>query len=238
MKFLRSRSRRQLLRAGGALLVTLGAMLLLYCGEFTVSLDDKAGMEAAIDAYFFTLSVDANILEIDRAGNTDVIFFERQGYPGHHGTAYLERGLFGRGRFTSASLGNWPLYGCRVKTIGDKNFLIVSGLYDLPADVQSWAVYPGTSIVPLWQDGTQDAPFQEVIELEDAAAYTWLDATDVHYYGADGQELNAQEIAASLPQAVSGNCPSVGTAELGVIYMLLALTAIIGLAVMWLLLLF
>lgn len=199
----------------------------LYNMEFAVDVSNTMSLEAAIDEYFFNDDVDANIIESQRLGKHLVVFFAREGYAGHYGIATLEAGLFGKYRFLNASLDDWPLYNYAVSS--GKSHLLLYGINDLPG-VAAYAVYPSndTSARPIYQGEAEKAPFLRIVRLESPESY--VGKQFVHYYDANGSEIDFNTLWKAAPQPAEGRTPGVGSAELGLIYAYIAIVLLLGIA--------
>lgn len=229
MNFLKKLRRKQLIGAVLSLAVSLFCMVGLYNLEFSVDVTNTVSLEAAIDEYFFTEDVNAKILNSQRVGNELIVFFNREGYSGHTGTATLERGILGKYRFLRAGLSDWPLYSYSFADASGfgKRYLQVCGLYDLPG-VASYAIYSAENptLPPIYEGKAEKAPFMQVIPLETEGQYggiQWM-----HYYDADGNELDFHQLLEEVPEPAEGTTPGVGSAELGLIYFYLAIVALLG----------
>lgn len=208
--------------------ITLLCMYALYSKEFSVDATDTTSLEAAIDEYFFTENVDAEIIKSQREGNLLFVFFEREGYQGHYGIATLEAGLFGKCRFRDSSLDDWPLYNFSFPS--PENYLLLYGINDLQR-VATYAVYPdnNTSAQPIYQGQVEKAPFLRIIKLQNPESYPWKDF--VHYYDANGDEIDIDTLLKESPQPVEGNgATTVGSVEFFWIYVCLSIVFILGIA--------
>lgn len=212
----------------GAILSAIIALLFmfgLYNMEFTVDVTNENSLEMDIDEYFFTENVDANILHSEKIGKYLVIFFEREGYLGHYGIANLEAGIFGKYRFINANLSDWPLYEYTFNK--EKSNLILYGINDLPK-VATYAVYPSddTSKEPIFVGQGEDTPFLRVIKLENPENYVGVQF--VHYYDDNGTEIDFKELWNQAPEPDEGSTPSVGSAELGMVYVFVGIVLVLG----------
>lgn len=227
LNFLKKLKRKQIISAVLSVILTLFCMYGLYSMEFSVDVTDTAAFEAAIDEYFFTESVDADIIESHKVGNRLIVFFEREGYSGHYGTAILEPGFFGKYRFTSANLSTWSLYNLTTMDSGGKHYLILFGIYE-PAGAAEYAVYPSddTSQPPIYRGTAEKAPFFRVIETEESGHYSVFEA--VHYYDADGNEIDRNNLWDEAPEAAEGTAPGVGSAELFLVYVYMIIALLLG----------
>ena len=108
--YFKTRNKTQIKLALIVMFITLSSMALLYNYGFNIWVKNDEVLSSAIDDYFFTESVDAKILVKQHIGRELFIFFQREGYEGHHGIATLERGIFGKCRFVRANLSDYPLY--------------------------------------------------------------------------------------------------------------------------------
>ena len=216
----------------GALLsaaLTLFCLVGLYNMEFCVDASNTVSLEAAIGEYFFTENVEANLIESCKVGGKLLVFFEREGYSGHYGTALLERGVLGNYRFIRAGLSDWPLYDYSAIDEGGKHYLIFSGVNELEG-VRQYAVYPSDnpSAPPLFRGEAEAAPFLTVVETPQKESA--VGAHFVHYYDAEGNELDQKTLRSETPEPAEGRTPGVGSAELGMIYVYLAIVLLLGAA--------
>ncbi|KXL52119.1 hypothetical protein CLNEO_24680 [Anaerotignum neopropionicum] len=228
--FFKNRNKKQKYLAFFAAMITLICMYLFYGLEFSISTKDDEILSVAIDEYFFTETVEANILARENIGRELFVFFQRDGYVGHYGIAVLERGIFGKYRFLNAGLNDFSLYWCNYadgQRLG-KEYLVICGLYDLP-NVTSYAVfsYDNTEQEPLFQNSAEKAPFLRIVKTNGENIYSPF--TAVHYYDDLGAELDKGELLDSVPVAVEGKTPSVGSAELGLVYFILGVIFLLGL---------
>ena len=225
LKFLKKLKHKQIIGAVLSAVIALLCMYGLYNMEFSVDVTNTISLEAGIDEYFFTENVDANIIESQRIGNNLIVFFEREGYVGHYGTATLEAGLFGKYRFLNANLADWPLYNHTFSR--EKSHLLLYGINDLQG-VATYAVYPAndTSAQPIYQGEVEQAPFLRVIKLESPENFVGMQF--VHYYDANGNEIDFHTLWEEAPQPSEGRTPGVGSAELGTIYVFLVIVLIMG----------
>ncbi|MGE4352961.1 MAG: zf-HC2 domain-containing protein [Oscillospiraceae bacterium] len=225
--FFKKLRHKQIIGALLSAVITLLCLYGLYNMAFSVDVTNTATLEAAIDEYFFTENVDADIIESNRIGNQLLVFFERKGYTGNYGLAYLEPGILGKYRFRSASLSDWPLYDYTAKSSGGKNYLIFCGVNDLPG-VASYAVYPkdDTSAQPIYHGDLEAAPFLRVIETGENEPY--LGVQFVHYYDENGNEVNFNQLWHEAPEPAEGATPGVGTAEAGLIYIYMGIVLLLG----------
>lgn len=227
LNFLKKLKRKQIIGAILSVVLTLFCMYGLYGLEFSIDVTDTATFEAAIDEYFFTESVDADIVESRKVGNRLIVFFEREGYNGYYGTAVLEAGFFGKYRFISANLATWPLYNLATMDSGGKHYLILVGVYE-PTGVAEYAVYPSndTSQPPIYRGAVEKAPFLRVIETEESEHYSAFEG--VHYYDADGNEIDRNKLWDEAPEAAEGTTPGVGSAELSLVYVYIIIVLLLG----------
>ncbi len=229
MNFLKKLRRKQIIGAVISAAAALLCMYWLYSMEFSVDVTNTVTLEAAIDEYFFTEDVDADILESQSVGKNLVVFFDRTGYNGHFGTAILERGIFGKYRFISAGLRNSKLYCYSFvdsSRLG-KTCMLLYGINSLP-EVASYAVYPSddTSQQPIYQGNAEAAPFMKIIQTK--APENYVGNQFVHYYDAEGNELDPSALRQTVPDPAEGRCPGVGSAELNLIYFYLAVLLVVG----------
>jgi len=224
-KFLKKLKHKQRIGAILSAVIALLCMYGLYNMEFSVDVTNSISLEAAIDEYFFTENVDANIIESQRVGSRLVVFFEREGYVGHYGITTLEAGLLGKYRFLNAGLDDWSLYDYTLSSV--KNHLLLYGINNLPG-VATYAVYPSndTSAQPIYQGEVEQAPFLRVIKLESPENY--VGKQFIHYYDANGSEIDFNTLWKEAPQPAEGKTPGVGSAELGVIYVYLVIVLLLG----------
>lgn len=230
ISLLENRNKIQKYLAFFAALITLICMYWFYSLEFNISTNDDEVLSAAIDEYFFTDTVEANILTRENIGRELFVFFQRDGYMGHHGIAVLERGIFGKYRFLNAGLSDFSLYWCDyadTQRLG-KEYLLICGLYDLP-NVASYAVfsYDNTEQEPLFQSSAEEAPFLRIVKTNGKSIYSPF--TVVHYYDELGNEMDRSELRDSVPVAEEGSTPGVGSAELGLVYYILGVIFLLGL---------
>jgi hypothetical protein len=225
LKFLKKLKHKQIIGAVLSAVIALICMYGLYNMEFAVDVTNTISLEEAIDEYFFTENVDSNIIQSQRVENHLVVFFEREGYLGHYGIANLEAGLFGKYRFINADLDDWPLYEYTFSI--SKSYLLLYGINDLQG-VQTYAIYPfnNTSAQPIYQGKVEQAPFLRVIKLESPENYVGIEF--IHYYDANGSEIDFNTLWKEAPQTAQGKTPSVGSAELGLIYAYLGIVFLLG----------
>jgi hypothetical protein len=225
LKFLKKLKYKQIMGAVFSAFITIVCMLGLYNMEFSVDVSNTVSLEAAIDEYFFKEDVDANIIMSQRIGRRLVVFFEREGYFGHYGLATLEAGLFGKYRFLRANLEDWPLYNYTFSSV--KNHLLFYGINNLKG-VATYAVYPSdnTSAHPIYQGEVEQAPFLRVIKVEHIENY--VGKQFVHYYDSNGSEIDFNKLWKEAPQPDEGRTSGVGSAELGLIYVYLAIVFVLG----------
>lgn len=224
-KSLKNLIKRQKIGAGLSAIIALLCMFGLYNMEFNVDVTNENSLEVAIDEYFFTENVDANIVHREKVGKHLVILFERVGYAGHYGIANLEAGIFGKYRFINANLSDWPLYDYTFNR--DKSHLMLYGINDL-LKVATYAVYPSNNIFqePIFQGERENTPFLRVIQLESPEKYVGVQF--VHYYDENGVEIDFNELWRESPEPDEGNTPGVGSAELGIVYVLIAIVFVLG----------
>jgi hypothetical protein len=218
-------TRRQIV---GAVLSTVMACLCmygLYSMAFPVDTTDQTALESAINDYFSTENVEVAIRAQQKTGRHIVVFYERKGYRGHYGIANLEKGLFGKSRFLDANLRDWPLYSYGYSR--DKNHLLLYGINDLQ-DVAAYAIYPAddTSAEPIYRGEAETGPFLHIIELGHPEDY--IGNQFVHYYDENGNELDFNALWKEAPQPEEGRTHGVGTAELGMPYVLIGIVFVIG----------
>lgn len=224
-KFLKRLNKKQKFGAVVSAIIALLCMYGLYNMEFTVDVTNTDSFEVAIDEYFFDDNIDVNIVQSDKVGKNLFVLFEREGYKGHYGIASLESGLFGKYRFTNASLSDWPLYNYTFNR--DKRYLMLYGINDLPR-VQTYAVYPSddTSKEPIYQGETENVPFLRVVKLDSPEDYVGVQF--VHYYDANGDEIEFNQLWDEAPQPDEGRTSSVGSAELGMVYVFIGIVFVLG----------
>ncbi|MDN5353092.1 MAG: hypothetical protein PWQ12_2013 [Clostridiales bacterium] len=225
LNFLKKLKHKQIIGAVLSAVITLLCLFGLYNMAFSIDVTNTRSLEASIDEYFFSDGVDANIIESQRVGNQLIVFFEREGYAGHYGLATLEAGIFGKYRFLSANLDDWPLYEY---TFGNgKKYLLLYGINDLQG-VATYAIYPSddTAAQPIYQGVVESTPFLRIIKPENAERY--VGKQFVHYYDANGNEISVNTLWHEVPQPDEGRTPGVGSAELGLIYVNLVIVLIVG----------
>ncbi|MDY0236578.1 MAG: hypothetical protein RBR71_11135 [Gudongella sp.] len=222
---LKKLNRKQKIGAILSAIIAILCMFGLYNMEFTVDVTNENSLEVAIDEYFFTENVDANILYSEKVGKYLVVFFEREGFLGHYGIANLEAGIFGKYRFINANLSDWPLYEYTFNR--EKSHLILYGINDLQG-VATYAVYPSnnTSKEPIFQGQGENTPFLRVIKLEGPENYVGVQF--VHYYDENGAEIDFKELWSEAPEPDIGSTPSVGSAELGMVYAFIGIVLVLG----------
>ncbi|MBK5242619.1 zf-HC2 domain-containing protein [Clostridium sp.] len=225
LKFLKKLKHKQIIGAVLSAVIALLCMYGLYIMEFSVDVTNTISLEAAIDEYFFTENVDANVIESQRVGSRLIVFFEREGYVGHYGIATLEAGLLGKYRFLNAHLDDWPLYEYTFSS--GKSHLLLYGINDLQG-VATYAIYPSndTSVQPIYQGEVEQAPFLRVIKL--ASPENYVGKQFIHYYDANGNEIDFNTLWEEAPQPTEGRTPGVGSAELGLIYVYLVIVLLLG----------
>lgn len=228
--FLRRLKLRKIMGAVLAALVTLFCLYGLYNMEFEVDVVNTTVLEAAIGDYFFSENLQVDVVESCPVGSKLVVFFEREGYAGHYGLAILERGVFGKYRFLSASLMDWPLYSYTVSHSLGKEHLLLCGVNDLPG-VASYAVYPGddTAKTPIYRGEAEKAPFLRIVDVPGGEEY--VGSHFVHYYDSAGVELDISQLCQTVPVPVDASTPGVGTAELGLVYFFMAVILVLGVVV-------
>lgn len=227
LDFFKSLHRKQIIGAVLSAVITLLCMYALYNGEFAVDVSSTVTLEAAIDRYFFNDEVDADILESRIVGDRLLVFFLREGYEGHYGTAVLEPGIFGKYRFLNADLYTSGLYVNRTLRTAGKDYLLICGINDLPG-VAAYGVYSGLSpdAEPVYQGTVESAPFLRVAEFENADS---LGIGLIRYFDADGNEISENALEEAVPDAAQGSAGGVGTAETGLIYGFLLIVLVFGL---------
>lgn len=225
LKFLKSLNKKQKIGAVLSAMIALLCMFGLYNMEFTVDVTNTDSFEVAIDEYFFNDSVDVSIVKSHKVGKDFFVLFEREGYTGHYGIANLESGLFGKYRFINANLNDWPLYADTLNR--DKSHLILYGINNLPR-VENFAVYPSddTSKEPIYKGKAEKNPFLRVIKLDNAENYVGVQF--VHYYDVNGDEIDFNQLWDEAPQPDEGHTPSVGSAELGMVYVFIGIILVLG----------
>lgn len=227
INLLKKLRRKQIIGAIFSAVITLFCLYGIYSMEFRIDVSSTASLEEAIDEYFFTMDVDANIIESQKVGNRLLVFFEREGYDGHYGLAYLEPGIFGKYRFRNASLTDWPFYGYNVRSFSGKHYLILFGINDLP-DVSTYAVFSGddSSASSVYEGEAEKAPFLRILETDEAEEYAGIKY--FHYYDSDGKELGIHEIYDEVSAPAQGELGSVGTAETELVYVFMGIVLVLG----------
>jgi hypothetical protein len=222
---LSTKTKRQLIGAGLSAMIACLCLVGLYMKTFSVDISDSTALEKALNAYFFTEDVSAKVVQQQEVGNRLILLFEREGYAGHYGIAYLERGFMGGYRFIKATLNDWPLYNESFDR--DKELLLLYGINALP-DVADYAVYPfdDTSAEPIYKGPVEAVPFLRVITLNRQEDY--IGAQFVHYYDASGKELDQKTLRKTIPEPAEGRTPSVGTAERSLPYIYMGIVIILG----------
>lgn len=225
LKFLKGLNRKQKVGAFLSAVIALLCMYGLYNMEFTVDVTNTNSFEAAIDEYFFDDNIDVNIVQTQKVEKDLVVLFEREGYRGHYGIANLESGLFGKYRFTNASQSDWPLYNYTFSR--DKRYLMLYGINDLPR-VETYAVYPSDDISkePIYEGEAEKHPFLRIVKLDSPENYVGVQF--VHYYDEDGVELDFNKLWDQAPQPDEGRTSSVGSMELGMVYVFIGITFVLG----------
>jgi hypothetical protein len=224
--FLRNLKRRQIAGAVLSALTALLCMLWLYNAEFSVDASSTSSLEAAIDEYNFTVSMDVDVVETEKVKNRLFVLYEREDLSGHYGLAELERGLFGTYRFRSCQNSDWRLYDLMSKSVGGRDYLFIFGINDLPG-VDSFRIFSDfeKAGAPLYTSGAERAPFLRVVETEEK----WqVHPAMIGYYDAAGTELPEKELLSQLPPAAAGRTGSVGSAELGLVYVFMAIVLVLG----------
>jgi len=212
----------------GAILSALIAFLCmfwLYSAEFSIDISTTSSLEAAIDEYNFTVDMDVNVIETEKVKNHLFALYEREDLFGNYGIAELERGIFGKYRFRNCSNSNWQLYNFRSETIDKRNYLLIYGVNDL-SDVVSFTVFSSDKMeTVLYTGNVEHSPFLRIVEIEER--YSVLPAF-IRYYNEDGVELAERDLLSQFPNVYSDKAGMVGSAELWLVYVLLAIVFILG----------
>lgn len=223
---LKTLNKKQKVGAFLSVLIAVFCMYGIYNIEFSIETEPQVVFEEAIEAYFFADDLDVKLLRSEQKGKNLFVLFQRLGYKGHYGIAHLERGLLGKYRFISAKLSDWPLYHYQMSR--KKDWLLVYGIYDI-SQVSSYAIYPAKDDAddPIYAGRAEKAPFLRLIELNDPAPYAGIDS--IHYYGVNGERLDLMALWEEAPVPDQARTPSVGSAELGLVYFYLGLVFFVGL---------
>ena len=224
--FSKKRKRRQ--TVGGILsaLITLLCMFWVYSIDFNVDVSTASSLEAAIEEYNVAVDMDVDVVESKRVGKYLFVLYERADLFGNYGIAKLERGIFGKYRFHTSSNTNWQLYNLDSETVGKRNYLLIYGINDLP-DAASFTIFSDfekTSAV-LYTGSAEHSPFLRIVETEERYS-VW--PSFIRYYDETGMELSERDLLLQLPDVSDGKAGTVGSAELGVVYALLAILFVLG----------
>lgn len=221
--FLRRINRRRIAGAVISAVAALACAIGLYCMEFSVDVTDTGRLEAAIEEYNQG-RLDADVVETVKIGKYLYALYLRTDDPGGHGIAKLERGMLGRYRFHHTNLSQWPLYAGRTEEIRGREYLLLYGKYDLPGVASYKAVdYMGKV---LYEGEAETAPFLRLVELEESAEFFPMDVAV--YYDAEGREVDESELYHALSNATSSQSSSVSSAEMGMVYVFMAIVLAVG----------
>lgn len=219
--------KKQFIGAAVSILLTLSAVFSLYSREFTVDVLETALLEEEIKAYNFTTGIDVEVLECENVGRYLYVLYAQKEYDGYGGIARLEKGILGKYRFLSCNNFDWPLYHADGEEIGGENYLFLYGLNTLP-QVETFRVYDNFEKQgePVYIGKAMEAPFLEVIRTEELLQpMPWC----IRYFDADGEEVPENELWEMFPVAAGGSGSSVGTAETGMVYVLIGIVLLLGL---------
>ncbi len=227
MKFWKSRTQSQILFGIMAFLLTAGIFTWLYLSEFSVSLKDDVRLGKAVNDYFFTADVPAEILS--QTPLKDHVFLLFRAGDGI-GTATLEKGFLGNYRFLEAKYTINPLYSCNYadyKNPGPE-YIVITGSYTLEG-VDSFAVYPMGKryLGPNFQGKAQEGPFLKIYHTDGFVKSGVFE--DIVYFDESGQEIPRKTLVDALPsQDNIVRAGTVSSAEADIVYYLFALVWLLG----------
>ena len=221
--FLKRINHRRIAGAVISAVVALACAIGLYCMEFSVDVTDTGRLEAALVEYNRGVE-DADVAETVKIGKYLYVLYLNENVQGHYGFAKLERGIFGRYRFHNSGNSDWPLYNGRSEKVTGRDYLLLFGIYDLPGVASYKAVdYQGKL---LYEGAAETAPFLRVVELEEKASFFPGDLAV--YYDENGNELDQWELLSALPEAAEAQTWSTGSAEMGMVYVFMAIVLAVG----------
>lgn len=207
-------------------IITLICMIALYNYEFSINITTTTDLESAINEYYFSDEVDADILERQAIGNRLIVLYAQNEHPTCGGLAQLEKGIFGKYRMISASNFTWPLYHTKIITVGRKRYLLVCSVNEL-SDVASYEidVIKTNGETQTYNGAGQTGSFIHITEIEDGASTApWAS----RYFDSDGHEISQESLLAGLEEDTSWVSSGVGSAELWLIYVLEFLIFVLG----------
>ena len=208
----RSSDRRAVIRAVVTVIAAVACMAFLYTREY-IDVADSAAVESVVDARIGVIhATDVHVLESTNVGNNRFVLFEQLSDESDIvcGVAQFRRGLFGGHFLRSVSHSDWPLYTWSVVKGGGRDYLVVYGIHE-PPEAETIRVYPAdfpssvqgepardySGMEPLYA-GVVVAPLLDVVSVAREQAESLYHPTFIHYYDADGNELDARESAAEF----------------------------------------
>lgn len=208
----RSPDRRAVIRAVMTVIAAVACMAFLYSREY-IDATDSAAVESVIDARIGVIhATDVHVLESTNVGNNLFVLFEQLSDESDIvcGVALFYQGLFGGHCLRSVSHSDWPLYTWSVVEKGVKDYLVIYGIHE-PSAAETIRIYPEdvpssvhgepsrdySGMEPLYA-GAAEAPLLDVVGITQEQAESLYHPTLIHYYDADGNELDARELAAEF----------------------------------------
>lgn len=205
------------------LIMTLLLAALLYCMEFSVGTTDEE-LEKAIEEY---TDMDVEILEQQGYRKRMFVLYVQQNHEGWGGLAELERGPFEGYRILNCKNFDGQLYHAVQVSWGNQTHILVYGLHELPG-VRRYEVYCGENFITVGDPRFEPAPILRSFAVSESVfAY----APEIRYYDAENVEIPADALKAQIPLADGGNGGATYTAELGMIYVFMALIMACGIVI-------
>lgn len=238
--FLKKLRRRNLIAAAVTALAAVVLLALLYRMEF-IDIANTATVEAVITDRIDAFQVqEVNVLESQKVGRSLYVLYEQLDDDSDTicGVARFRQGLFGGYCLRWVVDSSWPLYGSTVQKGPFQSWLVVYGVNAPEAD--SFRLYPEdmfpdiqgqpgrdlTGVEPLYT-GTVEAPYLDIVPITNEQAKQVYQGHYMHYYDAEGTELDSRELAEAFGYDGSsggGWSPS----SMGMFYFLCGLVAALG----------
>lgn len=223
------KDKNRIKRLAGAFLagfITLVCMVALYNYEFSINIVSTADLEEAINVYHFAEPVDADVLERQAIGNRLIVLYAQNEYPACGGIAQLEKGIFGKYRMISTNNFTWPLYNTMVVTVDSSRYLLVCGVNEL-SEVARYEIdlIAANGKVNIHKGVGEADSFIHLTKIEDGQTPApWT----MHYFDAEGREIEEASLCAGLKEDRVGLSNSVSSMEGWLIYVLECVVFIFG----------
>lgn len=236
--------RRDVIGAVVTVVVAVVVMAIAYNQEY-IDAADASAVERAVDERIGAIrATEVHALQSANIGSNLFVLFEQVSDQSDIvcAVAQFRRGVFGGHCLRSVLHSDWPLYTSGVVEAGLKHYLVVYGIHeppeaesiriypeDLPAAMQGEPTRDYADVEPLYV-GSVQAPLLDVVamtrEQADSLYHPWF----IHYYDADGNELDSRELAESF--GYDGRTGAgVARSSQGTLYLFLAVVLLVAIVI-------